>query len=384
MAKDLIEETIGSLGLPDEEARAAAHARWAILATAEGSLGRLQTLAEHLAAIRGNEQPTFHHKAVVVFVADHGVTEEGVSSHPRELTAGMLHNLLDGGAAITVFSRFLRAELHVVDVGVDAPPIPPRPGFFSRKIARGTRNFAREPAMTPSQARESVRIGIEVALNLIAAGADLMAIGDLGIGNTTSASAMLAGLTGMSVEKLVGPGTGTREEQVRRKVMVISSALERHVPRREDPWEVLERVGGFEIGAMAGAFLGAASQRVPAIVDGLTSSAAALFALTLAPRLGPFLVPSHASEEPGHRVALDALGLQPYFDFATRMGEGTSAALQMGLCDLASRLLREMATVEEVAAAKEEAFNSSPRNGTSPSPVSPRPPGARDSAPPAR
>ncbi len=356
MSRDLLSGTIDAVGVPDEAARQAAHARWAILATAEGSLGRLQTLGEQLAAIRGNEQPTFHHKSIVVFVADHGVTEEGVSSHPKELTAAMLQNLLEGGAAITIFARFLRGDLNVVDVGVDAPSLPPRHGFFPRKVARGTRNFAREPAMTASQARESVRVGIEVALNLITAGADLLAVGDLGIGNTTSASAVLAALTGLPVEKLVGQGSGSNDDLVKRKVMVISSALERHSPRREDPWEVLESVGGFEIGAMAGAYIAGASRRVPVIVDGLTASAAALFATAICPRVRPFLVPSHSSEEPGHLIALEALGLQPYFDFSTRMGEGTSAALQMGLCELASRLLREMATVEEVAAARRDAI----------------------------
>lgn len=352
MSRDLVQETARAIGLPDEEARQAARARWSILATAEGSLGRLQSLGEHLAAIRGKEQPAFHHKAVVVFVADHGVTEEGVSAHPASLTAAMLQNLLDGGSAITVFARFLRAELNVVDVGVDAPPLPPRPGFFSRKVARGTRNFAREPAMSSEQARESVRVGVEVALTLINSGVDLLAVGDLGIGNTTAAAAVLGALTGLPAEQLVGPGSGGNEQQMRRKLTVVSSALERHVPRRENPWEVLETVGGFEIGAMAGAYLAAASRRVPVIVDGLTAASAALLATVIAPHLRPFLVPSHVSNEPGHKVALDALGLQPYFDFSTQMGEGTSAALQMGLCDLASRLLREMATTDEVAAAR--------------------------------
>lgn len=356
MARDLLHETVAAVGLPDEEARQAARSRWALLATAEGSLGRLQGLGEQLAAIRGKEQPAFHHKAVVVFVSDHGVTEEGVSALPRSLTAAMLQNLLDGGSAITVFARFLRAELNVVDVGVDAPALPPRHGFFPRKIARGTRNFAREPAMTPFQARESVLTGIEVAQTLMSAGADLLAIGDLGIGNTTSASAVVAAMTGLPPEKVVGPGgTGSTEVQIRRKTTVISSALERHSTRREYPWEVLECVGGFEIGAMAGAYLAGASRRVPVIVDGLTAAAAALWAAAICPRLPPFLVPSHAPDEPGHRAAMEALGLEPYFDFSARMGEGTSAALQMGLCDLASRLLREMATSEEVALARQGA-----------------------------
>lgn len=352
MPKDPVQEVIAAIGPLDEHARAAAHRRWANLTKPEGSLGRLEELGEQLAAIRGQERPVLNHKSVVVFAGDHGVTEEGISAYPKEVTASMVQNFLAGGAAICVFARSVRADLHVVDVGVDSPPLPPRPGLFPRKVARGTRNFAHEAAMTSSQAREATRVGIDVALNIIAAGADLVAVGDMGIGNTTSASAIVAALTGCPVEKVVGRGTGVSDEILRKKLMVINGALERHSPRREDPWEVMEAVGGLEIAAMGGAFLACASRRTPVIVDGFIATSAALWAAALAPSVKPYLIPSHLSQETGHRVALDALGLRPYFDFSLRLGEGTGAALQIGLCEVATRLLREMATFDEAAVPK--------------------------------
>lgn len=342
MAKDLLAQAIATIPPLDEDARRAAHAHWDGLVKPEGSLGRFEGLAEQLAAIRGTPKPAFHHKAVVVFAADHGVIEEGVSSYTRGATAAMVENFFKGGEAVCVLGRFLRAEVHLVDVGVDAPPFSPRQGFFPRRVARGTRNFAHEPAMTPSQAREAVRVGLEVTLSLITSGADLIAVGDLGAGSTTSAAAMLAVMTGLPVEQLVGRGQGISDETLRRKNLVISSALERHLPRREDPWEVMQCVGGLEIAAMAGSYLACASRRVPVVVDGFIGTTAALWATQLAPALRPYLIPSHATREPGHALALEAIGLVPFFDFSMRQGEGTGAALMIGLCDLSARLLREV------------------------------------------
>jgi nicotinate-nucleotide--dimethylbenzimidazole phosphoribosyltransferase len=356
MGKDPLQDAIAAIGPVNEEARRAAHERWATLTKPEGSLGRLEELGEQLAAIRGTARPAIHHRAMVVFAADHGVTDEGVSAYPKAVTAAMVQNFLSGGSAIGVFASTVRAALHIVDVGVDSPPLPPRPGLFPRKVARGTRNFAHERAMTPSQAREATRVGLDVALSLITAGSDLIGVGDMGIGNTTSASAVVAALTGAPAEKVVGKGIGPTAALVPKKSLVVASALERHSPNREDPWDVMESVGGFEIAAMGGAYLACASRRVPVIVDGFVGSAAALFARSLAPSVLPYLIPSHVSGEPGHRIALDALGLRPYLDLDFRLGEGTGAALQMELCDLASSLLRDMATFDEAAEARRSEF----------------------------
>lgn len=341
MPADPIQQAIASIGPVSEEARLASREQWERLSSPEGGLGRLRELGEQLAAIRRTERPSFHERALAVFAADHGVVEEGVSSHPKGATAAMVENLLEGGAAVCVFARSARADLHVVDVGVDMPARPARPGFFSRKVARGTRNIARERAMTSSQARQAVEVGLDVGHTLCTAGAEIIGIGDLGAGNTTSASAVLAALTGLPVSRVVGPGSGEGEDLLPRKSLVVSSALERHSPDRDDPWDVLQSVGGLEIAAMAGAFLACASRRVPTIVDGLTSTTAALWATRLAPALQPYLIPSHLSSEPGHRIALEELHLRPFLDFSMRLGAGTGAALQMGLCELTGRLLRE-------------------------------------------
>ncbi len=336
----------------DERARSAAHERWANLTKPEGSLGRLEELAERLAAIRGSPTPSFRQPGILVFAADHGVTEEGVSAYPKEVTSGMVENFRTGGAAISVLARLAHARLAIVDVGVDGPEPAEGNGLFVRRVARGTKNLLRGRAMTPEQAHRAVSIGAEIAERLVDDGVDLVAVGDMGIGNTTPSSAITAVLTGRPPEEVVGRGTGVGDAAYAQKVSVVCRALELHHLSADRPWDVLEAVGGFEIGAIAGACLAAASRRVPVILDGFISTTAALWASRLEPAVLPYLVPSHRSTEPGHRAALATLGLTPYLDLDLRLGEGTGAALQILLCEASTRLLGEMATFEEAAVAR--------------------------------
>lgn len=345
-----IESVIAGIPPPDREAAERVRARLKNLTKPEGSLGRLEELAEHLASIQGRERPDVRERAILVFAADHGVTGEGVSAYPREVTPAMVRNFLNGGAAISVLSRVAGARLHVVDIGVDSPPVGDRPGFSERKVRRGTRNLARENAMSLPEARQAVMTGIETARTVVGAGAKAVALGDMGIGNTTSASALVAALTGKRAAEVVGRGTGIDEATLARKVAVVDRAVSR-LPTGAPPWEIMEAVGGFEIAGIAGAALYAASQRCAVVVDGLISAAGALWATRLSGNLCGHLVPSHLSVEPGHRAALSALGLSPYLDLSMRLGEGTGAALALLLCDASCRLLSEMATFEEAEVA---------------------------------
>ena len=342
-----IQEILAAIGPPDREAEEAATRRWNNLTKPEGSLGRLEELADRIAGITGSSRPRVRRKGVLVFAADHGVAQEGVSAYPPSVTAAMVRNFLDGGAAISVLSRWLDAQLTVIDVGVDSPPAPDRDGFRCRKIRKATRNFLHEPAMTLEEARRAVEVGAIAVEEARDAGVEILAVGDMGIGNTTSASALTAALTREPVGRLVGSGTGVSPEGLRRKVQVVEQALARHRKEPWEPWDVLCSVGGLEIAAMGGAFLRAASLRVPVLVDGFIASSAALWASTLAPQLPHRLLASHRSQEPGHRIVLEHLQLRPYLELEMRLGEATGAALALALCDAACRLLDEMATFEE-------------------------------------
>jgi nicotinate-nucleotide--dimethylbenzimidazole phosphoribosyltransferase len=306
------------------------------------SLGRLEDLACRLAQIRGLEAPPLPKKAMVVMAADHGVAQEGVSAYPQEVTAQMVLNFARGGAAINVLARQAGAEVVVVDMGV-AQPVEAA-GVRSCRVGAGTRNFTREPAMSPSEALEALDTGARIAAELAEGGVGLLGIGEMGIGNTTSASALTAVFTGAPVEEVTGRGTGVDDAGWRRKVDVIQRALALHAPDPDDALGALATLGGFEIAGLAGVVLGAAAARVPVIVDGFISSTAALVAARLDPRAAGFCIPSHRSVEVGHRLVLKALGLQPLFDLDLRLGEGTGAALAMPLCDAALHVLHEMAT----------------------------------------
>lgn len=307
-----------------------------------GSLGRLETLACQLAAARGRV-PEPPQKAIVVMGADHGVAESGVSAYPAAVTTQMLLNFARGGAAINVLARQVGARVVVVDMGTLTPP-EGAPQILSRRLGAGTANMTQGPAMAPEQAAAGVRSGIQVARDLTDQGITLIGVGEMGIGNSTAASAITSALLDLPPELTVGRGTGVDDEGLGRKRMAVGRALELNRAHLHDPMGVLRALGGFELAGLVGVMLGAAARRVPVIVDGFIASAAALLAVRLAPPLAAYLVAGHQSVEPGHAHVLAALGLKPLLQLEMRLGEGTGAALAMGLADAAVRVLHEMAT----------------------------------------
>jgi len=336
-------------------AMAAARARQNSLTKPPGSLGRLEDLSVQLAGITGQCPPPVPRSPwVMVFAGDHGVCAQGISAFPAEVTPQMVSNFLAGGAAINVLARQAGAQVLVVDAGV-ASELPPADGLVNGKIAPGTADMSVGPAMTREQAEASLALGAEVATARIAAGADLLACGDMGIGNTTPSAAVTAVLCGRSPADVTGPGTGLPSERVLHKIRVIEQAIEVNRPSRQDPVGVLAGVGGFEIGAIAGAMLAAAAARVPMVVDGFISTAGALIACAMAPSIKPYLIAGHRSQEPGHDVALAQLGLGPLLDLNLRLGEGTGAVLAFMLVQAAARIINDMATFAEAGVADGEA-----------------------------
>jgi nicotinate-nucleotide--dimethylbenzimidazole phosphoribosyltransferase len=339
----LLEKTIAAIPEPNLAAAREAQARLDQKTKPPRSLGRLEDLACALAAIRGTADLELPRKAVVVMAGDHGVAEEGVSAFPQEVTAQMVLNFVSGGAGINVLARQAGAEVLVVDMGVKSP-LPASPGIRSVRVAPGTANIARGPAMTRAQATAALEAGIAVANELADRGVTLLAIGEMGIANTTPASALTSAFTGRPPAEVTGRGTGIGDEAHRRKVEVIARALQVNRPDPADPLGVLASLGGFEIAGLAGVVLGAAARRVPVLTDGFIATSAALCAVRLAPRAGVAVLASHRSVEAGHRHLLAALGKEPLFDLDLRLGEGTGAALAMHLVEASVRILREMAT----------------------------------------
>ena len=318
--------------------------RLSSLAKPPGSLGRLESLAIRLAGISGQPCPRYPSKLIVVCAADHGVSAAGVSAYPRAVTAQMLALLERGGAAVCVLARSVGAAVRVVDMGVhradEAAPPPP-----ATWLGNGTRDLAHGPAMDRAVAERAIAIGMSLA-----ADCDLVCTGDLGIANTTSGAAVVAAMTGADVDSITGTGTGIDASRRRHKRAVIARGLARGIGP-EDPVGVLASVGGFEIGALCGLVVGAAVRRIPVVLDGLASGAAALLAQALAPGAIEFCIAGHVSAEPAHRRALRALALTPLLDLDLRLGEGTGAALALPLVDSATRILREMATLDEAGVA---------------------------------
>ncbi len=338
----------------DEAARAAVLARQDRLTKPRGSLGRLETLSAALAAMQGTPQPRLRHKGVLVMAGDHGVTAAGVSAYPSEVTAQMVLNFVRGGAAISVLARQMGARLRVVDVGV-AAEIPPHPHIYARKVRAGTANMLTEPAMRLDEARAALAVGAEVVAAEHAQGLDVLALGDMGIGNTTAAAALAAVFTGRSPAELVGRGTGLDDEGLQRKIRVVEAVLARHRPQAQAPLDTLAAVGGLEIAALAGAMLAAAERRIPVLLDGYIVTAAALVAVALQPRVRDYLIAAHASAETGHRWMLAFLGLEPLLRLDLRLGEGTGAVLALPLLEAAVRLLQEMATFDEAGVSERNA-----------------------------
>ncbi len=325
---------------------AEARARQDQLTKPQGSLGRLEALSIQLAGIQGQPIPNIRHKAIITMAGDHGVVAEGVSAYPQEVTPQMVYNFLRGGAAINIIARQVGARIVVVDMGV-AAELKANPRLLSRKIAPGTGNMAIGPAMTGEQAIRAVESGIEVVNAEIAKGLDIVGTGDMGIGNTTSSSAICALMTGRTVAEVTGRGTGIADAQLKHKVAVIERALAVNYPDPRQPLEVLAKVGGFEIAGLVGVILAAAEHRIPVVIDGFISGAAALVAAGLAPSAKGYLIAAHVSAEAGHRWLLESLGLKPLLDLGMRLGEGTGGALGIFLAETAARILADMATFAE-------------------------------------
>ena len=344
----LVDDTVAAIPSLDAAAMSAAQERLDRLTKPPGSLGRLESLVVQLAGVRGATLPSIEHRAIVVMAADHGVAARGVSAYPSAVTGQMVENFLAGGAAINALGRQLGARLIVVDMGVSAR-VPARDGLVSRWLAAGTRDMSIEPAMTRSQATAGIEAGIEIASDLASQGIELLIPGEMGIGNSTAAAAIVAVLTDRPAAEVTGRGTGLADAGLARKVELIDAAIAHHRLEDGDPIAVLAAVGGFEIAGIVGLVLGAAAARVAVVLDGFIVGAAALVAAGIAPALGPHLIAGHRSTEPGHRVTLDALGLRPILALDLRLGEGTGAAVAVGVVDAALRMYREMATFEEAA-----------------------------------
>lgn len=326
-----------------------ANARLANQARPAGSLGMLEPASTRLAAIFGTLDVRLDNKVIVTCAGDHGVTEEGVSLFPQEVTAQMVFNFVGQGASINVLAKHAGARVKVADLGVNFDFDPDLP-IFHKKVGKGTANFARVPAMGRQDAIRSVEAGIEIVDELLADGpVDMLGTGDMGIGNTTPSSAVIAAFSGIAVDKLTGRGTGIGDAALANKIRVIEQALALHRPDANDPLDVLAKVGGFEIGGLAGLVIGAAAAGIPVVCDGFIATAGALIACELAPAAKAYLFASHRSVEVGHRFMHQRLGVDPLLDLQFRLGEGTGAAVAMELLDAATRVLCDIKTFEEVA-----------------------------------
>ncbi len=347
-----LQAIISDISPLDQNIMAKARGRMDVLTKPQGSLGRMEDLAVQLAGIAGDFFPVGTRKRVVVMASDHGVTEEGISAYPSEVTAQMVANFTGGGAAINVLGRQGQVEVEVVDVGVKVDAS--LPGVRRVRVRSGTDNFRRRPAMSRSEALQAIMAGIDCAKEAADSGVKVLATGEMGIGNTTASSAVMAALTGYETSLLVGRGTGLDDHKLRHKQEVVSGALELHKPDPSDPLGVLSLVGGLEIAALVGLILGAACLRIPVVVDGFISSTAALVAVKLCPGVWHYLIPSHLSAESGHALLMDYLNLKPYMHMDMRLGEGTGAVLAMHLVEAAARITVEMATFEDANVSDKE------------------------------
>lgn len=350
---DTIRKAINSVNTPDAALEAKALARLNILTKPEGSLGRLEEFARRMVAITGNTMPEIPRKAVFTFAGDHGVTEEGVSLYPSEVTPQMVLNFLAGGAGINVLARQAGAEVVVVDIGVNHN-FSNANGLLDRKVVHGTKNMRLGPAMTRDEAESCLAVGIEIAWEYADAGFGLFGTGDMGIGNTTPSAAIASVLTGKSVVEVTGRGTGIGDETLKNKIRVIEDSISANKPDQTDALDVLAKVGGAEIGGIAGLCLGAAARGVPTVVDGFISTAGALIAHSIQPKVADYLFAAHRSVEIGHSAMLAKIGLNPILDLDMRLGEGTGAALAMMMIESGLRIYREMATFVDAGVSDKE------------------------------
>jgi nicotinate-nucleotide--dimethylbenzimidazole phosphoribosyltransferase len=318
----------------------------------QGSLGRLEEFARRVVAITGDKMPVLDRKVVFTFAGDHGITNEGVSAYPKEVTPQMVFNFLRGGAGINVLARHAGADVVVIDIGVDHD-FGDVPGLVSRKVVRGTANMCKGPAMTRQQAEKCIEVGIDLALEYAKKGYRIFGTGDMGIGNTTPSSAIAAVLTGTPVKDVTGKGTGITDESLRNKIAMIEKSIAHNRPDAKDPVDVLAKVGGAEIGGIAGLILGAAAERIPVVVDGFISTAGAMIAYEIEPKTAEYMFAGHSSVEIGQKAMLRKMGLEPILDLNLRLGEGTGAALAMMMIEAGTKIYREMATFGEAGVSDE-------------------------------
>lgn len=339
-----LQETICKITPLNHEAMKMAQQRLDNLTKPQGSLGILEDIVKQLAGITGNVIPQIGKKVVILMAGDHGVTEEGISAYPKEVTPQMVLNFLTGGAAINVLSNHAGAEIICCDIGVASDVS--HPGLIVKKVKYGTDNMAKMPAMSREDAIKALEVGISLAEEQICKGAGLLATGDMGIGNTTPSSAILHIFSKCSIEMAVGKGTGIDNEGILRKIKAIQKAIDINNPNLEDAIDVLSKIGGLEIAGLAGVILAAAANKVPIVIDGFISTAAALIASKIAPESVKYMIASHVSEEPGHKIMLDILGLCPFLYMKMRLGEGTGAVLAFHMIEAAARIQSQMATFD--------------------------------------
>lgn len=311
------------------------------------SLGFLEDIAQQVAGVYRTSHPEVKGKAVLLMAGDHGVVAEGVSAAPQEVTTQLFYSYLNGGGGINVLARHGGAEVVATDIGLALPLDPPE--LMANRVKNGTENMAHGPAMTRHEALKALFTGAKIARETIDRGVNLVATGEVGIGNTTPSSALISVFTGESVEKVTGRGTGLKDVALKHKQEVIKKAIEINKPDTSDPIDTLSKIGGLEIAALVGAILEAAYRNVPVILDGIISAAAAITAFKIAPIVSKYLIPSHGSEELGQRLAFEQLGIRPRLDFNMRLGEGTGAALMFNMVDAAIKVADEMATFESAS-----------------------------------
>lgn len=347
-----IEDVCKQITPLDMQAMEQARKRQEQLTKPVGSLGRLEEMAIRVAGITGQTKPTVIRKAVLIMAGDHGVAVEGVSAYPAAVTPQMVYNFLHGGAAINALARYAQADVVVVDIGVAAEL--QHPQLVSRKIAYGTTNMVEGAAMTEQQMLDAIQVGIDIVNEQVDQGLSMVATGDMGIGNTTAASAITAVLLGLSPSQTTGRGTGIDDEQLAHKVQIIEQAISKNAPNPQQPLDALMKVGGLEIAGLVGVILGAAVHRIPIVIDGFISGAAALVAVAYCPQVRDYLFAGHTSVERGHRLLLQHLKLEPILDLELRLGEGTGAVLAMGIIEAALHAHNEMLTFAEAGVSNRE------------------------------
>lgn len=341
---DILESTIKAIKPLDKEVMARAQDRLDNMAKPIGGLGKLEDIAVKIAGIRGKVNNNIDKKNIVVMCSDNGIIEEGVSASPQEFTRILTENMAKGLTGVSVLAKMANAEITVVDVGINGRLEDER--IIDRKIRRGTSNFSKGPSMSLDEAIKSIEIGIEIGDRLASEGYEIIGTGELGIGNTTTSAAILTCFSGLDVDKTVGKGAGLTNEQYIRKKKAINKGIEINKPDVNNPIDVLSKLGGFDIGAICGLYLSAAKNRLPIVIDGFISSAAALLAYKICPESREYMIPSHLSKEPGSKYMMKELGLEPMLDLEMRLGEGSGCPLAFNIIDSALSIMNNMASLD--------------------------------------